>query len=60
MYQVVLEMFAAGTDTTATTLAWMILYILENPEMQEKCYQEIKKASYFSNILMSQSRHAGD
>lgn len=57
MYQVVLEMFAAGTDTTATTLAWMILYILENPDVQEKCYHEIKKVVGLNRCILYSDRN---
>jgi len=31
----------AGEDTTANTLAWMIFYLIENPNIQEKLRQEI-------------------
>jgi cytochrome P450 len=35
------DLISAGSETVATTLNWMILYLTINPEVQEKCYQEI-------------------
>ena len=36
-----MDLFAAGSETTATTLAWAILYMILNPEAQEKVQKEI-------------------
>lgn len=35
------EMFAAGTDTTATALRWALLYLIHYPEVQDKMLSEI-------------------
>uniref|UniRef100_K1QW52 Cytochrome P450 2B4 n=1 Tax=Magallana gigas TaxID=29159 RepID=K1QW52_MAGGI len=43
MYLMVLELFLAGTDTTATQLEWTILYMMGYPKVQERCYEEIEK-----------------
>lgn len=43
MYLMVLELFIAGTDTTATQLEWTILYMMGYPKVQERCYEEIEK-----------------
>ncbi|KAJ8312154.1 hypothetical protein KUTeg_009527 [Tegillarca granosa] len=38
-----LDLFFAGSETTSSTLRWLLLYMIEFPEVQEKCFQEIKK-----------------
>ncbi|ESP01493.1 hypothetical protein LOTGIDRAFT_180305 [Lottia gigantea] len=35
------DVFGAGTETTSTTLRWILLYFIHHPEIQEKCYKEI-------------------
>jgi cytochrome P450 len=34
---------AAGSDTTATSLEWMIAFLANHPEVQDKAYEEIKQ-----------------
>ncbi|XP_077869724.1 cytochrome P450 2U1-like [Saccoglossus kowalevskii] len=36
--------FIAGTDSTAATLLWAILYLVLHQEIQDRCYSEIVKA----------------
>ena len=38
------DLFGAGTDTTATTLAWAILYMIVYPDVQRKIHEELDKA----------------
>ncbi|XP_059152549.1 cytochrome P450 2U1-like [Physella acuta] len=35
------NLFAAGTETTSTTILWSLLYVLHNPETQKKIFNEI-------------------
>ena len=35
------QFYLAGYDTTATTLTWALLYLLNNPQSVDKVYQEI-------------------
>ncbi|XP_050404552.1 cytochrome P450 2D3 [Patella vulgata] len=37
----ILDLFLAGSDTTATTLDWALLFMILNPEVQKKCQEEI-------------------
>ncbi|KAG8455219.1 hypothetical protein GDO86_001419 [Hymenochirus boettgeri] len=41
MIQVVRDLFAAGTETTATTLQWAILYMVAYPDIQKKVQKEL-------------------
>ena len=36
-----MDLFGAGSETTATTLSWALLYMILYPEIQEKVHQEI-------------------
>ncbi|XP_070567858.1 cytochrome P450 2U1-like [Ptychodera flava] len=42
-------LFSAGTDTTATTLLWALLYLCLNQDIQENCSSEIKNAIGLEN-----------
>uniref|UniRef100_A0A3B4EC00 Cytochrome P450, family 2, subfamily AE, polypeptide 1 n=1 Tax=Pygocentrus nattereri TaxID=42514 RepID=A0A3B4EC00_PYGNA len=35
------DLFLAGTDTTAATLRWGLIYMMEHPDIQERCHEEI-------------------
>ena len=37
----ILDIMAAGTDTTSTTLQWFILYLIHHPDVQTKCQKEL-------------------
>lgn len=41
LFRVIIELFNAGTDTTATTVVWAIIHLIKNPEIQDKCRKEI-------------------
>ncbi|XP_053165554.1 cytochrome P450 2J2-like isoform X1 [Hemicordylus capensis] len=40
--QCIMEFFAAGTETTATTLQWALLLMATHPDIQEKVHKEIE------------------
>ncbi|CAL4065959.1 unnamed protein product [Meganyctiphanes norvegica] len=37
----IFDLFAAGFDTTSSTLRWLILYVASHPEVQRKLHEEI-------------------
>ncbi|XP_035676731.1 cytochrome P450 2U1-like [Branchiostoma floridae] len=39
--ELVRQLFLAGTDTTATTLHWAVLFMILHPDIQQKVQQEI-------------------
>ncbi|XP_051951817.1 cytochrome P450 2J4 isoform X2 [Xyrauchen texanus] len=38
-----LDLFLAGTETTSTSLSWSLIYLITNPEIQEKVQEEIDR-----------------
>ncbi|KAJ8555279.1 hypothetical protein K7X08_012775 [Anisodus acutangulus] len=40
---VILDMFAAGTDTSATTIDWTMAEMLKNPSALEKAQEEVRR-----------------
>lgn len=42
-YRSIMALLMASTDTTATTLKWMIFYLASNQGVQAKLFQEIKE-----------------
>ncbi|XP_066279286.1 cytochrome P450 2U1-like isoform X2 [Branchiostoma lanceolatum] len=41
LQQVLIDLFLAGTETTATATRWALLYMMVKPGIQEKVHQEI-------------------
>ena len=35
------DLFMAGTETTTTTLRWMVLYMIRHTDIQDQCRKEI-------------------
>ncbi|XP_042337701.1 cytochrome P450 2J5-like, partial [Plectropomus leopardus] len=38
-----LDLFLAGTETTSTTLLWALVYLIKNPDIQDKVQAEIDR-----------------
>ncbi|XP_073679045.1 cytochrome P450 2B4-like [Garra rufa] len=41
MVMSVCDLFLAGTDTTGTTIRWGLIFLIENPDIQKRCHEEI-------------------
>uniref|UniRef100_A0A3B1JT71 Cytochrome P450 2B4-like n=1 Tax=Astyanax mexicanus TaxID=7994 RepID=A0A3B1JT71_ASTMX len=41
------DLFLAGTDTTASTLKWGLIYMMDHPDVQERCHEEIVRVLGF-------------
>ncbi|KAI4890818.1 hypothetical protein NFI96_013994 [Prochilodus magdalenae] len=41
------DLFSAGTETTANTLRWALVYMMEHPDVQERCHEEIVRVLGF-------------
>ena len=46
MFQVIVDLFMAGSETTTTTLRWMLLYMILNPQIQARCRQEMAQVGH--------------
>ncbi|XP_072552351.1 cytochrome P450 2B4-like [Salminus brasiliensis] len=44
------DLFAAGTETTANTLRWGLIYMMEHPDVQERCHKEIVQVLGFDRF----------
>ncbi|XP_071161752.1 cytochrome P450 2C29-like [Mytilus edulis] len=54
----IMDMFAAGTDTTATTLDWSFLWMIQYPDVQKRCQEEITKVIGPGRMIrLSDRRH---
>ncbi|XP_035714572.1 methyl farnesoate epoxidase [Folsomia candida] len=50
------DLFFAGTDTTSSTLAWMMLYLSKFPEVQRKLQKEIETTTGNSRMCAISDR----
>ena len=44
LLMICVDLFQAGAETSSTTLIWAVLFMALNPEVQEKCQEEIETA----------------
>jgi hypothetical protein len=54
LFRLIVDLFNAGTDTTANTMSWAIIHLIKNPEVQKKCRKEILEVDLI-DTLSSQS-----
>ena len=43
MRHVIADLFIAGTETSSTSVDWLLLYMVAYPEVQARCQQVIDK-----------------
>ncbi|EGC37952.1 hypothetical protein DICPUDRAFT_76460 [Dictyostelium purpureum] len=46
-----LDLILAGSDTTVSTIEWFIVFMINNPEIQEKVYNEILNTFAYDKYL---------
>ena len=46
IFRSILDLFLAGSETTAGTLHWCFMFMVKYPHVQEKCYHEIAEVSF--------------
>ncbi|NXH37975.1 CP2J6 protein, partial [Dicaeum eximium] len=56
LIQVVGDLFIAGTETTATTLLWALLYMVLYPDIQEKVHKELDAIVGCSHVFCYEDR----
>ncbi|KAL6483882.1 hypothetical protein MHYP_G00087540 [Metynnis hypsauchen] len=47
MMRSIFDLFLAGTETTANTLRWGVVYMMVHPDVQERCHEEIVRVLGF-------------
>ncbi|NXK12891.1 CP2J6 protein, partial [Herpetotheres cachinnans] len=73
LVQIIFDLFLAGTETTATTLRWALLYMVIYPDIQERvqkelddvlgcshliCYEDRKKLPYTNAVIHEIQRYS--
>ncbi|EGG22381.1 cytochrome P450 family protein [Cavenderia fasciculata] len=52
------DLIIAGHETVATTLGWMIIFLVNNPDIQERAYQELINVVGKGNLPQLHHRNA--
>uniref|UniRef100_A0A673N9W4 Cytochrome P450 2B19-like n=1 Tax=Sinocyclocheilus rhinocerous TaxID=307959 RepID=A0A673N9W4_9TELE len=50
MVMSVSDLFLAGTDTTSTTIRWGLIFLTQNPDVQEQCHEEIVRVLGYDRL----------
>lgn len=43
VFRVMVDLFLGGSETTATTMTWVFLYLIRYPHVQKKCHEELDR-----------------
>ncbi|NXC45030.1 CP2J6 protein, partial [Penelope pileata] len=57
LIQTIFDLFLAGTETTATTLRWALLYMVAYPDIQEKVHEELDAVLGCSHLISYADRN---
>ncbi|XP_073525736.1 cytochrome P450 2J2-like [Phyllobates terribilis] len=57
LIQVVVDLFTAGTETSATTLQWAIMLMLAYPDIQENIHRELDQVLQDSSAIKYEDRN---
>ena len=50
LLQIIVDLLLTDTETTAVSLRWLLLYLIHNPDIQQKCQNEIYEVKFFKII----------
>ncbi|KAL7863965.1 hypothetical protein AOLI_G00153850 [Acnodon oligacanthus] len=56
MMNSIFDLFVAGTETTSTTLRWGLVYMMDHPDVQECCHEEIVRVLGFDRSPCMEDR----
>uniref|UniRef100_A0A0L8HJR7 Cytochrome P450 n=1 Tax=Octopus bimaculoides TaxID=37653 RepID=A0A0L8HJR7_OCTBM len=58
IFQAIMDLFMAGTDTTSTILNWAFVHMAKYPDIQDKCRAEIEEITDLNRpVTMKDKRH---
>ncbi len=46
LFQIIIDLFLAGTDTTTGSVEWLLTYLVNYPQVQTKCREEIHQVRH--------------
>ncbi|XP_064602746.1 cytochrome P450 2H1-like [Liolophura sinensis] len=58
VFRTIVDLFLAGSETTAASLNWLVLYMVRYPDVQKRCQQEIQKVIASSRKIGLKDRHS--
>ncbi|CAI9729738.1 cytochrome P450 2B4-like [Octopus vulgaris] len=58
IFQAIMDLFTAGSDTASSVLIWVFIYMAKYPDIQDKCRAEIEKITDLNRpITMEDKQH---
>lgn len=56
IFRTIVDLFSAGSETSATYLLWAFLYMAKYTDVQQQCREEIRKVTDFSRMVKMSDR----